>query len=129
MLKNAKVLVILLSGVCAGAHAGQCVVAGRLDDASRWAPRLAALQMFDAQGKVIRASDKAGLALVTQVRVLKAVPISGCDGSKAVAKVDDLAAPAGAAKPSYLAAGKSMVPVKGVSFPAIRSGALVELEI
>jgi hypothetical protein len=61
--------------------------------------------------------------------VLKAVPLSGCDGSKPLAKVDDLAAPPNAAKPSYLGAGKAMVPVKSVSFPALRNGALVELEI
>jgi hypothetical protein len=129
MLKNAKVLVILLSGICAGAQAGQCVVAGRLDDANRWAPRLSALQMFDAQGKAIKASDKAGLALVTQVRVLKAVPISSCDGTRAITKVDDLASASSSASPSFLAAGKRLVPVKGVSFPSIRTGALVELEI
>jgi hypothetical protein len=127
-----KQIVILLSvGACGSALASQCVVAGRLDDAARWAPRISAVELYNAQGTRVSASDKNALSTVTQMRVIKPVPLSTCNFDAAIAKVDDFAAPLGASKPGYLpiTKGSELVPVKGIKFPAIRSGRLVEIEV
>jgi hypothetical protein len=118
-----------LIGAAQSAQAGQCVVAGRVDDASRWAPRVAAVQLFNATGKQVLASDKAAFASVTQVKIMKAVPVSSCDGSQAVKKVDDLSGNASDVKSFYMQPTDGMIAVKSVSFPALRSGSLVELEL
>jgi hypothetical protein len=110
---------------------GQCVVAGRLNDANQWAPRIAAVQLFDAQGKMILLSDKAALSTVTQAKINKAVPLSSCDGNQALKKTDDLSDGGNATKPSFMKATDGFVAVKSVAFPSLRAGngSLVEIQI
>jgi hypothetical protein len=122
----------LVSTVVAQAsQAGQCVVAGRLNEASQWAPRIAAVQLFDAQGKMVSISDKGALARVTQVKINKAVPLSSCDGNQALKKVDDLSDGGAAGKPTFLQPSSGLIAVKTVAFPSLRAGngSLVEIEL
>jgi hypothetical protein len=129
-LMSSVTVLMCASGFLAGAaQAGQCVVAGRVDDASRWAPRVAAVQLFNAQGKPVLASDKASFASVTQVKLTKAVPVSACDGGQAIKKVDELSGAIGDLKSLYMQPTDGMIAVKSVRFPALRSGSLVELEL
>jgi hypothetical protein len=124
--------VFLMSSVIAQAsQVGQCVVAGRLNDANQWAPRIAAVQLFDAQGKIVSLSDKGALSKVTQAKISKAVPLSSCNGNQALKKVDDLSDSGNAAKPSFMQPSSGFIAVKTVAFPSLRTGngSLVEIEL
>jgi hypothetical protein len=126
------VAAFVVSAVVAQAsQAGQCIVAGRLNDANQWAPRIAAIQLFDAQGKMVSLSDKGALGKVTQARIMKPVPLSGCDGNQALKKVDDLSDGGKAVKPAFLQPSSGFVAVKTVAFPILRTGngSLVEVEL
>jgi hypothetical protein len=129
MLKFIRTVTVVLGTLTGVAHAGQCVVAGRVDDSHRWAPRVSAIELFNAQGKKVMASDKAAFASVTQIKLLKAVPLSSCNAEQPVKKVDDLSGSVTDLKSLYMQPTDGMIAVKSVRFPSLRSGALVELEI
>jgi hypothetical protein len=119
------------SMVAQASQSGQCIVAGRLNEASQWAPRIAAVQLFDGQGKIVLLSDKAALSTVTQAKINKAVPLSSCDGNQALKKTDDLSDGGIAIKPNFMKATDGLVAVKSVAFPSLRAGngSLVEIQI
>jgi hypothetical protein len=132
LLAIAGVAAFVVSSVVAQAsQGGQCVVAGRLNDANQWAPRIAAVQLFDSQGKMILLSDKAALATVTQAKINKAVPLSNCDGNQALKRTDDLSDGGSALKPNFMKVTDGLVAVKSVAFPSLRAGngSLVEIQI
>jgi hypothetical protein len=122
---------VVTSVVAHASQAGQCVVAGRLNEANQWAPRIAAVQLFDAKGKMILLSDKAALSSVTQIKINKAVPLSSCDGNQALKKTDDLSDGGTAIKPNFMKATDGLVAVKAIAFPTLRAGngSLVEIQI
>jgi hypothetical protein len=132
LLALAGVAAFVVSGMVAQAsQGGQCVVAGRLNEANQWAPRIAAVQLFNAQGKMVLLSDKAALSTVTQAKINKAIPLSSCDGNQALKKTDDLSDGGNAAKPSFMQPTSGLVAVKTVAFPSLRAGngSLVEIQI
>jgi hypothetical protein len=132
LLAIAGVAAFVVSSVVAQAsQGGQCIVAGRLNDANQWAPRIAAVQLFDANGKIVLLSDKAALSTVTQAKINKAVPLSSCDGNQALKKTDDLSDGGTAIKPNFMKATDGLVAVKSVTFPSLRAGngSLVEIQI
>jgi putative intracellular protease/amidase len=122
---------VVSSMVAQASQGGQCVVAGRLNEANQWAPRIAAVQLFNAQGKMVLLSDKAALSTVTQAKINKAVPLSSCDGNQALKKTDDLSDGGKATKPNFMQATDGLVAVKSVAFPSLRTGngSLVEIQI
>ncbi len=122
---------VVSSMVAQASQGGQCVVAGRLNEANQWAPRIAAVQLFNAQGKMVLLSDKAALSTVTQAKINKAVPLSSCDGNQAIKKTDDLSDAGKATKPNFMQATDGLVAVKSVAFPGLRAGngSLVEIQI
>ena len=108
---------------------GQCILAGRLDAEQRWAPQSRGVELLDAQGKRISASDKATLATVKQVRISSPALLASCNGSQALASGDDLAKAPKAVSPA-LSAGKNPVKVEAVNFPPLKiGGELVELRL
>jgi hypothetical protein len=132
LLAVAGVAVFVVSSMVAQAsQGGQCVVAGRLNEANQWAPRIASVQLFNAQGKMVLLSDKAALSTVTQAKINKAVPLSSCDGNQALKKTDDLSDGGSATKPSFMQPTSGLVAVKTVAFPSLRAGngSLVEIQI
>jgi hypothetical protein len=132
LLAIAGVAAFVVSSVIAQAsQGGQCIVAGRLNDANQWAPRIAAVQLFDANGKIVLLSDKAALSTVTQAKINKALPLSSCDGNQALKKTDDLSDGGTAIMPNFMTATDGLVAVKSVAFPSLRAGngSLVEIQI
>jgi hypothetical protein len=132
LLAIAGVAAFVVSSVVAQAsQGGQCIVAGRLNDANQWAPRIAAVQLFDANGKIVLLSDKTALSTVTQAKINKAVPLSSCDGNQVLKKTDDLSDGGTAVKPNFMKATDGLVAVKSVAFPSLRAGngSLVEIQI
>jgi hypothetical protein len=122
---------MVFSSVVQASQGGQCVVAGRLNEANQWAPRFAAVQLYDAQSKIVLLSDKAALSTVTQAKINKAVPLSSCDGNQSLKKTDDLTDGGNARKPNFMQATDGLVAVKSVAYPSLRSGngSLVEIQI
>jgi hypothetical protein len=122
---------VVSSMVAQASQGGQCVVAGRLNDANQWAPRIVAVQLFDAQGKLVSLSDKVALGKVTQAKINKAVPLSSCDGNQALKKTDDLSDGGKALKPAFMPATDGLVAVKSIAFPILSAGngSLVEIQI
>jgi len=107
--------------------AGQCIVAGRLNDAGHWAPRFEAVQLRGADGAVIARADRASLAQVRQAELAQPALLARCDGDNPLAMADDEPAGRKAAVPA-LSAG--LVDVESVAFPKLRTGgALVELKV
>jgi hypothetical protein len=105
-----------------------CILAGRLDAQQRWAPQTRGIELLDAAGKAVKASDKAALGSVKQVRVSSPAILSSCNGSAALPSGDD----SKAAKSSVPAikAGSAPIAVDAVAFPPLRvGGELVELRV
>lgn len=105
-----------------------CILAGRLDAEQRWAPQTRGIELLDAAGKAVKASDKAALGSVKQVRVSSPAILSSCNGSVALpsggdGKVAKSLVPA-------IKAGTSPIMVDAVAFPPLRvGGELVELRV
>ncbi len=127
--------VALLCGMAGGAaisaHAqstgeNSCIVAGRLSDDARWAPRMAGVQLLGQDGRAVTASDKQALAAVRQVRLSAPALLSRCDGDGQLAVGPETPGP----KARVPAIGVGVVPVEAVSFPKLRRGGeLVELKL
>ena len=119
-----------LVSIPAGAQsdAGQCIVAGRLNDAGQWAPRFAAVQLRGGDGKAIARADRASLANVRSAELAQPALLSRCDGDRELALVPD-SEPAGK-KTAVPALSRGVVDVESVSFPKLRTGGtLVELKV
>lgn len=103
-----------------------CIVAGRLSDTGKWAPRMAGVQLLAQDGKAITSSEKASLANVKQVKLSSPALLSKCDGDAQLAIGPE--SPGAKGPVPTLSAGT--VPVEAVSYPKMRRGGeLVELRI
>ena len=110
----------------AQADAGQCILAGRLSDEARWAPRMAGVELLGQDGRVVAGADKQSLAGVRQVRLSSPALLSRCDGDAQLALGPD----APGAKGKVPAIGPGVVPVESVSYPKLRRGGeMVELKL
>ncbi len=123
---------LAVAGAClalpAAAQVGgdSCILAGRLSDDGRWAPRLAGVQLLGQDGKVLGTAGKPGLASVTQVRLSSPALLSRCDGDGQLA----LGPESPGAKTAVPAIGPGIVAVESVQYPKLRRGGeLVELRV
>jgi len=103
-----------------------CIVAGRLNDEARWAPRMAGVELLGQDGRVLASADKQALATVKQVRLSAPALLSRCDGDGQLA----LGPESPGAKGTVPAVGPGTVAVESVSYPKMRRGGeLVELKL
>jgi hypothetical protein len=106
----------------------QCILAGRLDTNARWAPQAKGIELIDAAGKRVLASDKAALASVKKVRVSSPALLSACNGNQPLTKGEETLA--GKSKVPAVSAGNALITVEAIHFPALRvGGELVELRL
>ena len=98
---------------------GQCILAGRLGDGQRWAPRFAGVQLLGQDGRVLAASGKEALAGVRQARLAQSALLSRCDGNRELARADDQ--PPGQ-RGQVPAVSAGLVDVEAVAFPKLRTG-------
>ncbi len=111
------------------ANGARCILAGRLDANQRWAPQARGVELLDAAGKRVLASDKSALSAVKQVRISSPALLSQCNGSQALASGDDGARNSKATVPA-VSAGAAPIAVEAVAFPPLKVGGdLVELKI
>ncbi len=109
-----------------GAGENSCIVAGRLSDQARWAPRMPGVQLLGPDGRAVTAADKQALAAVRQARLSARALLSRCDGDAELALGPDTPG----TKQRVPAIGPGLVPVESVSFPKLRRGGeLVELKL
>jgi hypothetical protein len=114
------------SSFAQGAGDNSCIVAGRLNDQGRWAPRLAGVELLGQDGRGVTSADKQALSAVKQVRLSAPALLSRCDGDAQLAAGPE----APGAKGPVPAIGRSTVAVESVSFPKLRRGGeLVELKL
>ena len=103
-----------------------CILAGRLSEDGRWAPRMAGVELLGQDGKAVGAADKAGLALVRQAKLSAPALLARCDGSGTLAQGPE----SPGAKSPVPAVGPGTVAVEAVNFPKMRRGGeLVELRV
>jgi hypothetical protein len=109
-----------------GAGDNSCIVAGRVNDEARWAPRMAGVQLLGQDGRAVASADKQALANVKQVRLSAPALLSRCDGNGQLA----LGPESPGTKGAVPAIGPGTVAVESVSFPKMRRGGeLVELRV
>ena len=109
-----------------GAGENSCIVAGRLNDEARWAPRMAGVQLLGQDGRAVTSADKQALGRVKQVRLAAPALLSRCDGDGQLA----LGPESPGAKGPVPAVGPGTIAVESVSFPKMRRGGeLVELKL
>ena len=108
-------------------NAGQCIVAGRVTDQQKWAPKFDGLQLMAARGRIVTSADRTALADVQQVRIMKPALLTKCDGDGDLMRADEQPV---VPKEPVPAVGPGVVDVEGVSFPKLRRGGeLVELRL
>ena len=114
---------------------GQCILAGRIDSDSQWAPRFKNLELLDADGKLVQPrvaaqqSAKDLLAAVKQVRINAPALLSTCNGNQAIPKGDGLPSIAHTEAPA-VGAGKALIAVEAISYPPLGlGGEWVELRL
>jgi hypothetical protein len=106
----------------------RCIVAGRLNDEARWAPRMAGVELLGQDGRAVTSADKKALSRVRQARLSAPALLSRCDGNGQLALGPDAAGPKGAG--AVPAVGPGVVAVESVSFPKLRRGGeMVELKL
>ena len=116
----------LTSSFAQGAGDNSCIIAGRLNDEARWAPRLPGVELLGQDGQAVTSADKRALATVKQVRLAAPALLSRCDGDGPLA----LGPESPGAKGPVPAIGPGTVAVESVSFPKMRRGGeLVELQL
>ncbi|MDB5874151.1 MAG: hypothetical protein JWQ07_3593 [Ramlibacter sp.] len=107
-------------------EAGNCILAGRLSDDAKWAPRMAGVELLGQDGRAVTGADKQALSGVRQVKLSAPALLSRCDGSAQLALGPDAPGP----KAKVPAIGPGVVAVEAVSFPKLRRGGeLVELRL
>lgn len=118
------------AGLAAQAQApadATCILAGRLADDGRWAPRFEGVQLLGANGQPIAARGKPALDQVRQVRLAQPALLSACSGGQPLHRADGDPDQPKSAVPA-LSAG--VVDVEAVAFPPLRTGgSLVELKV
>lgn len=122
----------IASGVSANARAddAQCVVAGRLDDAGRWAPRFTNMRLLDDRGNPITAASRTALAGIRQTILSDRALLSNCGVGQLLPRLDDRAAMTPGDPVPALSAGPAPLKVADVRYTPLRSGgALVELRV
>ena len=112
-----------------GAAAGPiCILAGRLGESGRWAPRIAGVSLHDAQGAAVSAATRDALAQVRQLRLGQRATLTTCDGDGArLAGGPDTAD--GRGPVPIVTAGRGFIPVLAVHHPRSRLGQWVELQV
>ena len=124
----AATLAAIASLPAAAQGEGQCIVAGRINDAGQWAPRFVAVQLRGADGKVLVRADRATLANVRSAELAQPALLSRCDGNGELMRVPD--SEAAGSKTAVPALSRGRVEVEAVSFPKLRTGGtLVELKV
>ena len=109
-----------------GINAGQCIVAGRLNEDARWAPRFDAVELLGAKGRVMKESKRELLQDVRQVRLTKPALLTRCDGDREIARGDDNPIP----KEPVPAVSPGSYEVESIAFPKLRRGGeLVEVKL
>lgn len=107
-------------------NAGQCIVAGRLNENARWAPRFDGVELLGAKGRVMKESKHELLQDVRQVRVSRPAVLTRCDGDRELARGEETPIP----KEPVPAVAAGVYDVESVAFPRLRRGGeLVELKI
>lgn len=105
-----------------------CILAGRVGEGGRWAPRLPGLSLLDARGSAVAGASAHALAQVRQVRVAAATPLTRCDGPGAtLATGPDL--PGERQPVPILTAGTTPIDVVAVHDLRSRLGNWVELQV
>jgi hypothetical protein len=119
-------LAAVSSSFAQGAGDNSCIVAGRLNDEARWAPRMSGVELLGQDGRVVASADKQALATVKQVRLSTPALLSRCDGNGPLTVGPESP---GAREPAP-AVGPGTVAVESVSYPKMRRGGeLVELKL
>ena len=110
-----------------GINAGQCIVAGRITEGDKWAPRFEGVQLLAPRGRVVTSGNRQALADVERVRLTKPALLSKCDGDGELARADDQPS---IPKEPVPAVAPGVVEVESVAFPKLRTGGeLVELKL
>lgn len=106
----------------------QCVLAGRIDLAQRWAPQARGVELLDASGKRVSGSSKDRLSTVRAVRLRQPALLSKCHGNQAL---PDGETSSGNKNPApAVSAAHATIPVQAVTYPPLRvGGSLVELQL
>jgi len=118
--------VTALTSSYAQGNENNCILAGRLSDEARWAPRMAGVELLGQDGRAVTSPDKQALSAVRQVRLSAPALLSRCDGDAQLA----LGPESPGAKGPVPAIGPGVVPVEAVNFPKLRRGGeLVELKL
>ena len=116
-----------LSASAQSINAGQCIVAGRITEGDRWAPRFEGVQLLAPRGRVISGGNRQALADVERVRLTKPALLSKCDGDGELSRADDQPS---IPKEPVPAVAPGVVEVESVAFPKLRTGGeLVELKL
>ena len=119
-------LVAATSAFAQTAGDNNCILAGRLSDEARWAPRMAGVELLGQDGRAVTSADKQSLLGVKQVRLAAPALLSRCDGNGQLALGPD----SPGAKGPVPAIGPGVVAVESVSFPKLRRGGeMVELKL
>ena len=109
-----------------GINAGQCILAGRLNENSRWAPRFDGVELLGAKGHVIKESKREVLHDARQVRVSKPAVLTKCDNDREIARGEEQPIP----KEPVPAVAPGAYEVEGIAFPKLRRGGeLVEVKL
>lgn len=123
-------LSLAATGLAAQAQApadASCILAGRLSDDGRWAPRFEGVQLLGGNGQPIAARGKPALDQVRQARLAEPALLSACSGGQPLHRADGEPDQPKSAVPA-LSAG--LVEVESVAFPPLRTGGtLVELKV
>lgn len=115
--------------IAPGAVAGPtCILAGRLGESGRWAPRIAGVSLHNAQGSAVSSATRDALAQVRQLRLSQHATLTTCDGDGAsLAAGPDTAH--GRGPVPIVTAGRGFIPVLAVHHPRSRLGPWVELQV
>jgi hypothetical protein len=107
-----------------------CIVAGRLSDEGRWAPRMEGVELLGQDGRPIASADKQALSGVRQVRLSAPALLSRCDGNYQLALGPEVPGGKPDAKAPVAKIGPGVLQVEAVSYPKLRRGGeLVELRL
>jgi hypothetical protein len=126
MKRLASWLLILPVVAIGQTNEANCITAGRLDDAGRWAPQFKSVRLLDEAGRPLKARSKAELVSVRFAELTEPALLSGCDGDQLLKQGD--ASPL--AKAPVPALKKGRVVIEGVGFPRLQiGGELDELKV
>lgn len=106
-----------------------CLLAGRVNAESQWAPRFKGVELLNASGKRVTGAGANALASVKQARITQPALLSACNGKQPITKGDDSPVAAKAPVPA-LAAGPELLAVESVRLlPLNAGGAWVEVKL